>query len=400
MVTSTTETMKPLKPQPPGFDKAFRSTNRVQGFTHDFYKYPARFSPGFVRFILDLLTEPGDYVLDPFMGGGTTIVEATTSGRYSIGSDINTLAKFVTSAKTTPLSKQDIEEIRDWVQCVKTAIDQTDFNQRLVDGPVKNMPVVAYSFFSTANSLVQRIRFPRRQQFARCALVRVGQWALDSRSSIPCTAALSDQLELRVERMLDGLSEFVSAAKESGVDKNKITSTRQLLGYSASDTQLVRTLTEQKISPRLILTSPPYPGVHMLYHRWQVQGRRETSAPYWLANVRDGHSESYYTMGSRSALGLKNYFNELLATFNNLRHIATPDAKIVQLISFSDTIVQLPRYLDIMNKAGFEETTECHIVSQQMRSVPNRKWYNQHRSRNDASTEILLIHRPKTATSR
>lgn len=36
-------------------------------------------------------------------------------------------------------------------------------------------------------------------------------------------------------------------------------------------------------TPGLILTSPPYPGVHVLYHRWQVQGRKETPAPFWIA---------------------------------------------------------------------------------------------------------------------
>ena len=53
---------------PTTFDEAFRSNTRIQGYTHDFYKYPARFSPDFVRFILDAFTEPGDYVLRPVHG--------------------------------------------------------------------------------------------------------------------------------------------------------------------------------------------------------------------------------------------------------------------------------------------------------------------------------------------
>ena len=94
------------------FNRAFRSTVRVQGYTHDFYKYPARFSPNFAQFVLKSLTEPGDYVLDPFMGGGTTIVEAAASGRRAVGTDLNELARFVTRVKTTPLSDHDIAEVR------------------------------------------------------------------------------------------------------------------------------------------------------------------------------------------------------------------------------------------------------------------------------------------------
>ena len=32
--------------------------------------------------------------------------------------------------------------------------------------------------------------------------------------------------------------------------------------------------------PQLILTSPPYPGVYVLYHRWKIGGRRESPAPF------------------------------------------------------------------------------------------------------------------------
>ena len=39
-------------------------------------------------------------------------------------------------------------------------------------------------------------------------------------------------------------------------------------------------LTIDQVGPAdLVVTSPPYPGIHMLYHRWQVDGRKETDAP-------------------------------------------------------------------------------------------------------------------------
>ena len=376
------------------FDKVFHSTTRVEGYTHDFYKYPARFSPSFVRFVLHSLTEPGDYVLDPFMGGGTTIVEATASGRHAIGTDVNELAHFVTRVKTTPLSERDIAEVRGWVRDVRNSTVNMDLYTQIGEVPVRNMPVVIYPFFATAMKLVKQLQFPRRRQFARCALVRVGQWALDSKVAIPEVGALSDELEQRVEKMIRGLGEFITAARIEGIHKNKITATRRLMAFSAANPALVQTLRRRQIRPKLILTSPPYPGVHVLYHRWQVLGRRETPAPYWLADIRDGHGASYYTMGSRSELGLRNYFIRLSAAFGNLRKIVAPDATVVQLISFSDSAVQLPLYLDVMNTAGFEEMNIESIGSRKTRSVPNRKWYNQKRTSNDAGREILLVHRP------
>jgi hypothetical protein len=82
--------------------RLFKVKKTVRGLTHTFYKYPARFSPLFARAVIQLFTEKGDVVFDPFMGGGTTIVEASAMGRHAIGSDINTLALYVSKVKTTP----------------------------------------------------------------------------------------------------------------------------------------------------------------------------------------------------------------------------------------------------------------------------------------------------------
>jgi hypothetical protein len=45
--------------------EAARDTQPVRGLTHNFYRYPARFSPVFVRTIIETFTKPGDLLLDP-----------------------------------------------------------------------------------------------------------------------------------------------------------------------------------------------------------------------------------------------------------------------------------------------------------------------------------------------
>ncbi len=88
---------------------AVQSDEQVSGYTHDFYRYPARFSPIFARTAIKLFTKPGDIVFDPFMGGATTLVEARALGRRSIGTDINKLSYFLAKTKTTILFKMDID---------------------------------------------------------------------------------------------------------------------------------------------------------------------------------------------------------------------------------------------------------------------------------------------------
>ena len=55
----------------------------------EFYRYPARFSSTLANAVIAAFTEPGDTVLDPFVGGGTTAVESVRIGRGVVGSDIN-----------------------------------------------------------------------------------------------------------------------------------------------------------------------------------------------------------------------------------------------------------------------------------------------------------------------
>src|ERR1700730_1217566 len=81
--------------------EAARDCEPVRGLTHGFYKYPARFSPVFARTAIETFTEPGDVVLDPHVGGGTTLVEARASGREAVGVDISSLAEFVANVKCT-----------------------------------------------------------------------------------------------------------------------------------------------------------------------------------------------------------------------------------------------------------------------------------------------------------
>ncbi len=98
---------------PPVGDKllaAITAREPVSGYTHNFYRYPARFSPLFVREVIRQYSRRGQVVLDPFMGGGTAIVEAMAMGRRAVGVDLNSLAHFVTTVKTTPLTKVDLAD--------------------------------------------------------------------------------------------------------------------------------------------------------------------------------------------------------------------------------------------------------------------------------------------------
>ena len=133
------------------------------------------------------------------------------------------------------------------------------------------------------------------QQFARCILLKTGQWALDCRTEIPSTRAFQKQLGSNAEEMIDAAHAFATRVRRHSPLPKTLCIHRSAIGVD-TDSRVNR------IHPlKLILTSPPYPGLHVLYHRWQVKGRRETPAPFWIAGTLDGDGASFYTFGDRRA---------------------------------------------------------------------------------------------------
>lgn len=374
--------------------ESFQSKNRIEGLTHNFYRYPARFAPEFAREIILEFSKEGDVILDAFMGGGTTIIEAIANDRFAYGIDINPLAYFITRVKTTPLSYLDKELVLAWAESIE--LDNSERNSNSVtDMRLRNVPEVVKEFFSLAVFALESLKFPRQRYFARCALMRIGQWAIECCKDLPSLEKMKSHLVRDVLEMIKGLDSLTAAAKSHGIKKNKISGRRSLYMGSVDDV-ISRGFNKFMIKPRLILTSPPYPGVHVLYHRWQINGRKETPAPYWLADQQDGHGESYYTLGGRSKKGQQEYFINLSRTYNSLRQLVDDEGIVVQLVAFSDPETQLPAFLQCMTSAGYQEITPfCSSNSKRpYREVPHRKWYTQFSQNNHASNEVLLIHRP------
>lgn len=82
-------------------------TQKQTGYvTHSYHRYPAKFIPQLAARLINEYSERGDLVVDPFMGSGTTLVEAKLLGRPSVGVDINPVAHLIARAKTTAIEPE------------------------------------------------------------------------------------------------------------------------------------------------------------------------------------------------------------------------------------------------------------------------------------------------------
>jgi SAM-dependent methyltransferase len=77
---------------------------------HGMHEYRGKFNPQIVRAIGNLVgLKPGDWVLDPFCGSGTTLLEAAHIGWNAVGVDINPLGLEVARAKLAALCISEAE---------------------------------------------------------------------------------------------------------------------------------------------------------------------------------------------------------------------------------------------------------------------------------------------------
>ncbi|WP_438995938.1 DNA methyltransferase [Candidatus Puniceispirillum sp.] len=72
--------------------------------------YRACFKAQLPEFFIKRLTASGDAVHDPFMGRGTTPVQAALMGRQAFGNDINPLSVLLTRPRLHPISQKQIDE--------------------------------------------------------------------------------------------------------------------------------------------------------------------------------------------------------------------------------------------------------------------------------------------------
>ena len=72
--------------------------------------YMAMFPPALPHYFIMRFTEPGDIILDPFNGRGTTPLEAMAQNRVGIGNDLNDLAYLLTKGKLANPKLEDVLE--------------------------------------------------------------------------------------------------------------------------------------------------------------------------------------------------------------------------------------------------------------------------------------------------
>ena len=231
-------------------------------FTHCYHTYPAMMIPQVARRLIGEYRPDGrlQILLDPYMGSGTSLVEASIAGISSIGTDLNPHARMIARVKTSHYDeaalRRRLAEMRSnqqnytegralnrnfdriynrnyWYH--KETLLKLSFLSQLIDTLEEDA-----DFFRIALSeIVREASFTRNSEFKRFRMPesKIAKFR-------PDVFRLFNE---KIDRNLTGLREYNLAATEAAV---------AIYGFDSSTEIPVEIVPEGSVD--MVVTSPPY----------------------------------------------------------------------------------------------------------------------------------------------
>ena len=271
-----------------------------RSLTHGLHPYPAKFIPELPRRIIQDFSHPGDIVLDPMCGSGTTLVEASAHNRHAIGVDLNPIAVLASRAKTTTLSRPLQVEVGRLVDDLAGIESALHTRRRTAQSFAGSSVLPAFhnreKWFSPqalyelaiARSHIRQCRLTAARTLALCALSAVivevsnqeseTRWCAKARMIAP--GEVLHRLSRRLTTMLAAVEVF------TGRGPNAV----EVVEGDARSLPIV------DASVDLIVTSPPYANSHdyYLYNKLRLFWMDRDVGPIQSAEIgsRNRHSDN------------------------------------------------------------------------------------------------------------
>jgi DNA modification methylase len=330
--------------------------------SHGLHAFPAKFPPQLPRAFIRALSEPGNVVLDPMMGSGTTLVEALIEGRNAVGVDIDPLAIRLSGTKTTVLDTSKVRRTGARVVTVASAL--------LEKGDVLDH-ALAEAFDEPTKQFVNYWFQPDTQ-----------------RELMALSLAIREVKEASVRRFLELTFSSVIITKSGGVSKARdLAHSRphldkqkkpkgaleqfsvRLLRNAASLSQLdangcsalvlagdARTLPLASSSVDLVVTSPPYANAidYMRAHKFSLVwfGRNVTDLSQkrarYIGSERVASAETVALPSEvedtiaklaepdqRKSAVLRKYFHEMKDVLQEIHRVLRPDSAAIIVVGTS-----------------------------------------------------------------
>lgn len=248
--------------------------------THIMHKYPSKFIPQIPRWAILEYSNPGDLILDPFSGSGTTAVESLVLNRNAIGIDINPVARLISKTKSTPILPSRLKNAYDELR-KKIILDDEIKEEMIPDIPnidkwfteksIKNLSILKYYIYQVEDQDIRDFMLTTFSAIIRLcsnAEYRSQKTYISSRFKRE-PKEVFEIYDKRFNQYLEGMEQLYKITLEENMQAKIIVGT-------ASDFDIKHKLKQNfgKEFVDLAITSPPYvtaveyPSVFKLEYQW------------------------------------------------------------------------------------------------------------------------------------
>ncbi|HMN17414.1 MAG TPA: DNA methyltransferase [Ignavibacteriaceae bacterium] len=229
--------------------------------------YRACFKPQLPRFFINRLTKEGDFIYDPFLGRGTTIIEAGLLNRKVIGNDINPLSIILSEPR---FLIPDYNELKEYLQSIpvyknlRAEIDLSMFYHKDTEGEIISLKnyLLEKSYSDSLNKLDKWIRMISTNRLTGHSK------GFFSVYTMPPNQAVSSERQIRINKKYNQrpdyrnvkeiiLSKTKSLIKDiTPLEKIRLADVYKTAVFLNSDARLTKIIPDNFV--QLTVTSPPF----------------------------------------------------------------------------------------------------------------------------------------------
>ena len=276
--TFTSNELKPIEveelPENTGLGANYYiKSNSVTDYTHGLVKYPAKYIPQIPRWAIKKYSKPGDLVLDPFNGSGTTSLECLTNKISFIGIDVNPLAILTSDVKTKYITSnrilKEIEKLKKEISKIrkkKGSIEMVAFDLKefwFNDKVLKDLFLIKSAIDKVVDADVKKLMLASLSSIIKkVSFLDEGQLKVkrDAKKVINGTWNVEEIYFKRLSKDSELIESIKPFSKSKLKNIHKIGSAYDLKSFVKNN------------SVDLIVTSPPYINAmnYPMYHRYEL----------------------------------------------------------------------------------------------------------------------------------